>query len=59
MQDCANADALAASATAVVLIGNRELAVDLTASPGAVRPWHDPGLDSASAGELYTVAGPC
>lgn len=44
------ADALEAAAVAVVCIGDRELSVDLTASPGAVRPWTDPEHTSDSAG---------
>lgn len=48
---CQNADALEASATAVVRIGDRELAVDLTAHPGAVLPWQEPAHGDASAGK--------
>lgn len=48
----ASADAQDAAAVAVVCFGARELAVDLTASPGAVRPWKDLELAGASAGKL-------
>jgi hypothetical protein len=39
----------------VVRIGDRELAVDLTASPGAVRPWQEPAHANSPAGKLCRI----
>lgn len=46
------ADALDASAHAVVRIADRQLEVDLTGSPGALRPWADPEAAGGGGGSV-------